>query len=175
MAPTDTLTHPRALAHVEDAPPLAWVGPAAATPGDIALTLHRDMASAEPDWRAFEQVTDCTPFQTFTWLSAWDRHIGQPHGIRPAVVIGRRGGEIVFLLPLAVEPGRSARRLTFLGQELCDYNAPLLAPGFADALRAGEFAALWRQVCALVQADPHQRHDTVELTKMPDRIGARFG
>jgi len=174
VAPTDTLTHPRVLAHVEDAPPLAWVAPAAAgKPGAIALTLHRDLASVEQDWRAFEQVADCTPFQTFNWLSAWDRHVGQPDGIRPAIVIGRRGSEIAFLLPLAVEPGGFARRLTFLGQELCDYNAPLLAPGFADALGADDFAALWRQVRDLLQADPRLRHDTIELTKMPDRVGAQ--
>ena len=174
MAPTDTLTHPRVLAHVEDAPPLAWVAPATAgKPAEIELTLHHDLASAEQDWRAFEQVADCTPFQTFTWLSAWDRHVGQPDGIRPAIVIGRRGGEVAFLLPLAVEPGRFARRLTFLGQELCDYNAPLLAPGFADALGADEFAALWRQVRDLLQADPRLRHDTIELAKMPDRVGAQ--
>jgi CelD/BcsL family acetyltransferase involved in cellulose biosynthesis len=174
VAPTDTLTHPRVLAHVEDAPPLAWVAPATSgKPAGIALTLHHDLASAERDWRAFEQVADCTPFQTFTWLSAWDRHVGQPDGIRPAIVIGRRGGEVAFLLPLAVEPGHVARRLTFLGQELCDYNAPLLAPGFTGTLGADEFAALWRQVRDLLQADPRLRHDTVELTKMPDRVGAQ--
>lgn len=173
VAQTDTLTHPRALAHVDDAPPLAWTGPAAGTKpgGAIAISLHRDMGSAGADWRAFEQTADCTPFQTFAWLSAWDRHVGQADGIRPAIAIGRRGGEIVFLLPLAVDPGRLARRLTFLGQELCDYNAPLLAPGFADTLGAGEFAALWRQVRDLLQADPQLRHDTVELTKMPDTVG----
>jgi CelD/BcsL family acetyltransferase involved in cellulose biosynthesis len=162
------------LAHVEDAPPLAWTGPAAfGKPGDIELSLHRDMASAEKDWRAFEQTADCTPFQTFAWLSAWDRHVGQTDGIRPAIVVGRRNGETVFLFPLAVEPGRLVRRLTFLGQELCDYNAPLLAPGFADALGADEFAALWRRVGDLLQADPLLRHDTVELAKMPDTVGAQ--
>jgi CelD/BcsL family acetyltransferase involved in cellulose biosynthesis len=171
---TDTLTHPRILPHVDDAPPVAWHGPAAAaSPAAIALSLHRDMAAAEADWRAFERVADCTPFQTFAWLSAWHRHIGAPAGIRPAIVIGRRAGEIVFLIPLAVEPGRLARRLTFLGQELCDYNAPLLGTGFADTLDADAFAALWRDIRALLQADPQLAHDIVEFTKMPDTVGAQ--
>jgi CelD/BcsL family acetyltransferase involved in cellulose biosynthesis len=174
VAPTDTLTHPRVLARVEDAPPLAWVPPAGVgRPERIELSLHRDMAAAEQEWRAFEQVADCTPFQTFAWLAAWDRHVGQADGVRPAIVIGRSGGEIAFLFPLAVEPGRLARRLTFLGQELCDYNAPLLAPGFADTLDADQLAALWRRVRDLLQADTLLRHDTVELTKMPDRVGAQ--
>jgi CelD/BcsL family acetyltransferase involved in cellulose biosynthesis len=172
---TDTLIHPRALAHVDDAPPLAWMGPAtvAKPGGGIALTLHHDMTAAEKDWRAFEQIADCTPFQTFDWLAAWDRHIGRPEGIRPAIVIGRRGGRIECLLPLAVAPGRLARRLTWLGQELCDYNAPLLAPGFADRLAADAFAALWRDMRELLQADPQLGHDIVELTKMPDKVGAQ--
>jgi CelD/BcsL family acetyltransferase involved in cellulose biosynthesis len=174
VAQTDTLTHPRVVTHLDDAPPLAWVGPAAgAKPDDIELSLHRNMASAEQDWRAFEQVADGTPFQTFAWLSAWDRHVGQGDGIRPAIVIGRRGGEIAFLFPLAVEPGRLARRLTWLGQELCDYNAPLLARRFAGSLGADDFAALWRQVRDLLQSDPRLAHDAVELTKMPDRVGAQ--
>ena len=177
MAPTtDTLIHPRTLPHVDDAPPVAWVGPAASparTRPATELTLHRSVAAAEADWRALEQVADCTPFQTLDWLGAWDRHVGTPQGVQPAIVVGRRGGEIVFLFPLAVERGRFARRLTFLGQELCDYNAPLLAPGFAETLDAEAFAALWGEVRALLQADPQLRHDIVELTKMPDTVGTQ--
>jgi CelD/BcsL family acetyltransferase involved in cellulose biosynthesis len=171
---TDTLIHPRVLPRVDDAPPVAWVGPAASAKAPaIALTLHRDMASAAADWRAFEQTADCTPFQTFAWLAAWDRHVGGPAGIRPAIVIGRRGGDIAFVAPLAVEAGRLARRLTFLGQALCDYNAPLLAPGFADTLDSQAFAALWRDIRALLQADPRLAHDIVEFTKMPATVGAQ--
>jgi CelD/BcsL family acetyltransferase involved in cellulose biosynthesis len=135
------------------------------------LSLHRDLASVETVWRAFEQTAACTPFQSFAWLSAWDRHVGAPAGIRPAIVVGRRGGEIAFIIPLAVEPSGLARRLTFLGQALCDYNAPLLAPDFS--LDAPPFAALWRDIRALLQADPELAHDIVEFTKMPDALGAQ--
>ena len=169
---TDTLIHPRVLPHVDDAPPVAWVGPAAsAKPSPITLTLHRDLASVEAQWRAFETIADGTPFQTFAWLSAWDRHVGAPAAIRPAIVIGRRNGEIVFIMPLAVEPSGLARRLTFLGQALCDYNAPLLGQDFGRD--APPFAALWRDIRALLQADPQLAHDIVEFTKMPDTVGAQ--
>ena len=94
----------------------------------VSLSLHHDLAAIEQEWRAFEQTADCTPFQTFDWLSAWQRHIGTLNRATPAIVIARRGDDIVMLLPLAVQRGALTRRLTFLGQELCDYNVPLLAP-----------------------------------------------
>lgn len=138
----------------------------------IALSVHDDLASVEQIWRTFQETADCTPFQTFDWLSAWQRHIGVLNGVTPAIVIGRRGDEILFLLPLSIQRGAFTRRLTFLGQDLCDYNAPLLAPDFARI--AGNTAAeLWDDIRALLQATPALRHDTIALGKMPEKIGTQ--
>jgi CelD/BcsL family acetyltransferase involved in cellulose biosynthesis len=92
--------------------------------------------------------------------------------VRPAIVLGRNAGELVFLLPLAVTPGL-ARRLGFLGGGLCDYNAPLVAPDFLARLRAVDFLALWDRICDLLQDDPQLGHDVVELIKMPEVIGTK--
>jgi len=140
---------------------------------DVALAIARDLQSLEPEWRRFEQYADATVFQSFDWLSLWHRHIGSKHGVRVAVVLAHsRAGELLFLLPLAVAPG-AIRRLTFLGDGLCDYNAPLLAPDFSSRLRAGEFASLWARVRALLQSEPDLKHDVVELTQMPEMVGAQ--
>ena len=56
---------------VSGAPPLALID----EPCELRLTLHQDLTAAEPDWRRLEQNADCTPFQTFDWLSCWQRHI----------------------------------------------------------------------------------------------------
>ena len=141
--------------------------------GKVALSVHTDLAAIEHEWRDFEQTADCTPFQTFDWLSIWQRHIGTVSGVTPAVVIGRRGADIQFILPLAVQAGTLARRLTFLGQDLCDYNAPLLAPDFAAHAGRENFARLWANICGLLQATPALCHDIVVLTKMPAKIGAQ--
>src|SRR5262245_28137670 len=99
-------------------------------PATIALAVHDDLAAVEQDWRAFERTADCTVFQSFDWLDAWYRHIGRPSGVIPAIVVGRcADGEMLFVLPLAIAPG-TVLRLVFLGRELCDYNAPMLAPDF---------------------------------------------
>src|SRR5262245_4727123 len=91
----------------------------------INIVVHDDLTSIEPEWRRFQESADCTVFQTFDWLAAWQCHIGRLEGAVPAIVAGRRAdGELLFLIPLAVTPGL-VRRLTFLGSDLCDYNAPL--------------------------------------------------
>jgi CelD/BcsL family acetyltransferase involved in cellulose biosynthesis len=145
---------------------------AVAPRSEITFELHQDLAAAERDWRKLEAAAELSPFQTFAWLSAWQRHMGAPSGIMPAIVVAKRGDEILFLLPLAVTSGGLTRRLTFLGQELCDYNAPLLARDFTSTV-GHEFAALWRQIHQLIQATPALRHDTIAFAKMPERVGAQ--
>jgi CelD/BcsL family acetyltransferase involved in cellulose biosynthesis len=164
----DTIVHART--DMAEARPPATTALAERSP--IILSAHDDLASVEQVWRDFQEIADCTPFQTFDWLSAWQRHIGAITSVTPAIVIGRRGDEILFLLPLGVARGAFMRRLTFLGQDLCDYNAPLLAPDFAR-IAGSAFAGLWADIRALLQATPALRHDTIALGKMPAKIGAQ--
>ena len=73
--------------------------------------------------------------------------IGVREGVRPAIVVGRdASGAILFLLPLAVRAAGLARELTWLGSELCDYNAPLLAPAFSARIDRARFLALWQEI-----------------------------
>ncbi len=163
--------------HRHDAAPVAAGASlelaSAAAPG-IHLSVYDNLNAAEQLWRRFEPHADCTIFQTFDYLAAWQRHIGAREKIAPAIVVGRRaGGEILFLLPLAVENDGLVRRLTWLGQDLCDYLAPLLAADFPRSIGAEKFAALWQEIETLLQKNPLLRHDLVELRKMPERVGAQ--
>ncbi len=136
--------------------------------------MHQDLAAAEQDWRRFEQTADCTPFQTFDWLSAWQRHIGTLTGVTPAIVVGRRGDDILFVLPLAVRAAqarappdvpragsvrlqRAAARAGFLRASSDRTTSP----------RSGTTSVV------LLQATPALRHDTIALAKMPETIGAQ--
>lgn len=144
------------------------------TAGGLALTLYTDLNAVADIWRAFQQSADLTPFQTFAWLAVWQRHLGAPRGVRPAIVVGHgRDGACCFILPLAVERAGAVRCLTFLGSELADYNAPLLAANFAAAVEPGQFAALWQAVMDLIDADRALHFDLVELAKMPELVGAQ--
>ena len=76
----------------------------------------------------------------------------------PIVVVGRfADGRTAFILPLAVDLRRSTRRLCWLGQDLCDYNAPLLARDFSQRVTPDRFLALWRELLERLQSDPTLR------------------
>ena len=159
-----TLVHAR-----EDAAPLS-AEVAGIAPAPISLSVHHDFAAVEADWRRFEGTADCTPFQTFDWLFAWQRHVGTAKGITPAIVIARRGDQLLLLLPLGIARRGFARCLTFLGDVLCDYNAPLLAPDFAKLAPDG-FLSLWHDIHRLLQEAPATRHDLITFDKMPAKVG----
>lgn len=135
----------------------------------IRLSLYDDLAAIEQDWRTFEEGADCTVFQTFDWLSTWQRNIGARQGVTPAIVVGRLGDEVLFMFPFGLEAGGALRRVTWLGSYLCNYNAPLLGSRFSDRVGSGHFAQIWSDVQLLLRT--HLRHDLIDLEKMPARIG----
>lgn len=141
---------------------------------NLRLEVHSELAAIGAEWRSFEGVADCTVFQTFGWLEAWQSHIGRATGAVPAIVFARDGdGRLVLILPLAIERRRGIRRLRWLGSDLCDYNAPLLAPGFDRLPAALSFADLWADALRLLRQNRAFRFDLIDLWKMPERIGGQ--
>jgi CelD/BcsL family acetyltransferase involved in cellulose biosynthesis len=138
----------------------------------ICLSVHEDLNEVGAQWRSFEQHADHTVFQSFDWLANWQRHIGAVRGTVPAIVIGRAADdEILFILQLAIETGGPVRRLTWLGSQLCDYNAPLLADHFSARVSAERFLLVWRDVMGLLRAHSRFRFDLIDLEKMPESVG----
>jgi CelD/BcsL family acetyltransferase involved in cellulose biosynthesis len=148
--------------------------PLSNAPGILQLSLHDGLEAVEAQWRRFESVADCTPFQTFDWLQTWQRHIGRCEDVQPVIAVASYAdGETAFLLPLAVEGKRAARRLCWLGQDVNDYNAPIIARDFSQRISADRFLAAWSELRARMQREPTLRHDWIELEKMPQTIGGQ--
>ena len=137
------------------------------------FAVHDDPAAVAETWRALAARSDCTAFQSYDWVATWQTHVGALSGTVPAIVTGTAtDGRPLFLLALAIEPARGARRLTWLASEVCDYNAPILARDFAATLDADRFRALWRGVIDSLAGDPRFRFDYIDLPRMPEKIGA---
>jgi CelD/BcsL family acetyltransferase involved in cellulose biosynthesis len=140
----------------------------------IDLEIHGDLLAIEQKWKAFERRADCTVFQSFDFLAAWQRHIGTRHGVVPAIIMGHDGdGQLLFILQFAIETRGLVRRLTWLGSGLCDYNAPLLDQRFSDYVDAERFVLVWQEVIKRLRADARFRFDCVDLQKMPENVGAQ--
>ncbi len=179
----NAVTRATTLPAIKDAAPLAdvSVGPAALgapmlqIPPNLSLRIYGELAAIEPEWRRFERQADCTAFQTFDWLAAWQRNVGLREDARPAIAVGHFGDdETAFLLPLCVMPEPSAKRLCWLGQELCDYNAPLLARDFSQRVTPDRFLAAWRELLERMQGDPRLQYDWIEFEKMPQKVGTQI-
>jgi len=144
-------------------------------PAALQLSLHAGLDGLAAHWRAFEQIADCLPFQTFDWLQTWHRHIGQREAAQPVIAVASfAGGATAFLLPLAIERKWGGRRLCWLGQDLNDYNAPLLARDFSPRVPAQQFLSTWNELRARLQDDPVLRYDWIEMEKMPQWIGGQL-
>jgi CelD/BcsL family acetyltransferase involved in cellulose biosynthesis len=148
---------------------------ASAAPASLHLAFYDGFAAVESQWRRFERVADCTPFQTFDWLAAWQRQVGQRDGVTPVIAVASFGnGDIAFLLPLGIERNRLTRRLCWLGQDVNDYNAPLIARDFAQRVTPETFLTAWKELRARLQREPRLRYDWIELEKMPQTIGGQI-
>jgi CelD/BcsL family acetyltransferase involved in cellulose biosynthesis len=138
----------------------------------MLLSVTSDLDVIEQEWCCFEERAECTPFQTFEWLSAWQRCIGRSAGVKPAIITGRQpNGELLFILPLAIERARFGNRCVFLGHTLCDYNAPLLAPEFPSVIMPADFGKWWHVVETFIQKTPGYSYEVRLFDKMPERIG----
>jgi CelD/BcsL family acetyltransferase involved in cellulose biosynthesis len=144
-------------------------------PATLQVSLYDDFAAVESQWRCFERDADCTPFQTFDWLLAWQRQIGQRAAVIPVIAVASfANGDIAFLLPLGIEPKRLAKRLCWLGQDINDYNAPLIVRDFAHRVTPDGFRTAWDELRARMQCEPRLRYDWIELEKMPQTLGGQL-
>ena len=133
----------------------------------VLISIHEEIEPLKAVWQTLEKTGDCTAFQTYAWISAWQRHIGTKQGVKPAIVVGwdSEGGAL-FILPLGIENGLICHKLAWLGGDLCDYNAPLLSKAFPRHVSPAQFPALWDGIRETLPT-----HHIVTLGRMPERVG----
>lgn len=99
----------------------------------MTIEVRDDIPALAGLWHAFERRAARSIYQRFEWIAAWDRHLKGPSGIRPAIVIGRRGGEPVFILPLGIQRKGGLKIASWLGGSHINFHMGLFDPGFAQA------------------------------------------
>jgi CelD/BcsL family acetyltransferase involved in cellulose biosynthesis len=145
----------------------SWIAP-------VTVRVDTSMEEVERVWKAFEENADCTVFQSFSWLAEWHKHIGSRANIVPVIVTVSNGrGDPTLILPLSLKTRGPLRYLTWLGDDLCDYNAPLLVRDFGSYFDDPQFASLWKQILRDIRSDPRLHFDLVVLPRMPEWVGTQ--
>ena len=122
-----------------------------ASPLADALTArrHDTLESLEPIWRLLETRGVATAFQQFDWVRTLEERLARPKGISPFVVevSDARSGETRMLLPFVLKKQATHSVIEYMGLNVCDISAPLIAPDYRFPQQSG--AALWAAVSAV--------------------------
>jgi len=137
-------------------------------PADYRISLHNDLDSCAVAWRLFEQEAHATAFQQHAWLESWMRTVGAARGVEPCIVFVRdAGGQLVMILPLAVEKVLGFTTLVWMAQDEADYNAPLVRRGWDSKMTPAEVSRILRCVAESVP-DVHAFRLMKTLTTVED-------
>jgi CelD/BcsL family acetyltransferase involved in cellulose biosynthesis len=134
-------------------------------PGAVSLRLVTSLDEAKPAWRAAERGLVHTAFQTFDWLSTWVETLGREVAVRPLVVLVEEGGRPLMVIPFGLTRRRGVATIAFLGGEVTDYHAPMVAADWQQRLGPAGFAPLWARILAALP-----RADLLRLGQMPQDI-----
>ena len=140
---------------------------AIASTGTFEISVAERLELVQRDWQTLMTGGGrYTPFQTLEWLRPWYAIVGPHFGARPLFVTVRDtvSGAPLMLLPLCHRRQGLLKVVEFADGGLSDYNAPVLASGFAPGER--EMRRLWRSIVSILPAT-----DVVRLQKMPVSLG----
>mgnify|MGYP002776774720 CR=1 FL=1 len=125
----------------------------------LSLTVHSDMRSVERAWRQLEADPWNSMHQAFDWCYAWV----QTHGNPVAIVEGRLGGALAFLLPLEIESRATVRTAQFIGSAFTNYNSGLFSAEFRRRADHLSVTAISRALTGALAG----RADLIRLTHVP--------
>jgi CelD/BcsL family acetyltransferase involved in cellulose biosynthesis len=128
--------------------------------------VHTQFSEVEEGWRCLQSACTAYVFQTYEWLYAWQKHLGEHQGWQAQLVELRdANGAIRMLFPLGICTQNHTRILSFLGGELTDYHAPLMHPDCLLVLNQSNFQHLWRSIVAILPP-----FDMVAFKRMPQDV-----
>ena len=126
---------------------------------------HESLETLEPVWRLLETEGRATAFQQFDWVRAVEEHLARPKGITAFVVevSDAKSGRTRMLLPFILKKKAAYSIVEYMGLNVCDISAPLIAPGYRFTESSGE--ALWAAIATCLP-----KADLVHIDLIPSMI-----
>ena len=109
---------------------------------DVYKEFNNDLESI---WVKFEKDAVMTPFQSYAWLSHWQKTIGKPrHAIEPQIVIIKDPEQTLAICPFGIRRTNGFRVLEWLGGIHADYMSPLLSQNWN--VQKKDFELIWSKI-----------------------------
>lgn len=102
--------------------------------GSLTVSVLRDPAAIEPEWRAMAVRAGASVYQQFGWTAAWAGSMAREQAIEPVILAIRVDGHLALILPLGVERAGVLRIARYPGGEHANIRMPLMEPDCAAAL-----------------------------------------
>lgn len=127
---------------------------------------HATFEAVAPLWRLLQAGRTGTVYQRLGWAELVATHLASSGDCELVLmeVTDASDNTPVMLLPLVLRRGRMHSAVEFLDCGVCDYAAPLAAPG--AAFSAGDIKNIWTAV-----RDALPKADRVRLSRMAHRVG----
>ncbi|WP_019906647.1 GNAT family N-acetyltransferase [Methylobacterium sp. 77] len=143
--------------------------PAARTvaPGTYGARIHTTLATVGRLWTRLESEGTATAYQRLDWVTPIVERLSAASKAEPLIVeVVDGSGRPVMIVPLARIRHSGYRVITWLDLGVCDYAAPILAPGID--LNAEDMALAWAAI-----RDVLPRADLIQISRIPDDVLGR--
>lgn len=129
----------------------------------VAVSVIRSFAEAEPVWRALERDTRHSGYQLFDWQERFHHHLGGGD-VACLAVLADGAGRPLALLPLAISSRRGLGVARFIGGKHVNFAMGLWRPAFAGAMTAGAM----RRALGDIAAQAPARIDLFRFANQPE-------
>ena len=115
----------------------------------------------EKHWVDFEKIAVKTPFQSFAWLSHWQKTVGGPLlSVQPQIVLLYDEEQTIAILPLSIRRKFGIKVLEWLGGINTDYMGPLILSKYPYD---SENKRIWNDIKSKIG-----EYDSIHVQKQPE-------
>lgn len=111
----------------------------------MRITIKKSVSQLESVWQQWEAQGSLHAFQTRAFVQTWLETAAVAQRRTPCLALIELDNAPAMLFPLALRPRYGMTVLEFCGGLLCDYEAPVLAPGCPD-LEARTIQNIWKSL-----------------------------
>jgi CelD/BcsL family acetyltransferase involved in cellulose biosynthesis len=129
------------------------------------INIHYTFDEISDTWEEFDKNSYGYVFQSFNWVSHWQKTIGDNTGYKPCIVeVKDQNDKLLMLLPLSIQYKFGIKILTFAGG---DYSCGLFCKEFYNYFDKNSFSNIIERIIKKIN-----NIDLVYFTSQPDNIGS---